>query len=342
MTINLPNRFRLPVSISDLPGSDFSVTPETSTETVVRELENHPSLPGVLVIENSQLLGVITRLKLFEWLGHCLGLDQFLQKPIFQLFGLIRTRSQPVPGYFRIDEAIQYALSRPGQDVYDPIAVLHEDGSLKLLEISSLLQVQSQTMASLSNVLENLGKIDQLILSGFGQAEIFDQVLQLLRQSVPYHQAAILVSHATRLDFLACSGYSPIPTQGDEILTSPAYTLINKHRQAIYIANPKQTLAWKGMEVLGTPMAWLGVPLLLENRSIGLLSLSRNVERAFSHDERETAKAFAQRLSEALQREKPAANRLVELTQPFNLSLKPIEVLSLPGQAEAGGLTLHL
>jgi len=59
------DQFHLPVSISDLPGHNFSVAPNTPTEKVVSELENQPALPGVMIIENGKLLGIITRLKLF-------------------------------------------------------------------------------------------------------------------------------------------------------------------------------------------------------------------------------------------------------------------------------------
>ena len=297
------DQFHLPVSISDLPGHNFSVTPNTPTEKVVSELENQPALPGVMIIENGKLLGIITRLKLFERLGHRFGVELFLQKPIIQLKDLIRTHAQAIPGYSRIDEAIQYALSRPAPDIYDPIVVQRSNGAMQLVDINSLLVAQSRAMASLSNVVGNLEQIDQLIDAGRDKVEIMNKILQLLRQVVPYHQAGILVSDGTEMSFVAHAGYRLAPSRAEGVLKSATYALIVTHRQAIYIPNAHKVPGWAGLESLGRPHAWIGVPLLDNEQSLGLLSISRNVERAFSPEERETALAFVQRITDLIKRD---------------------------------------
>ena len=327
MTKYQPGATQLPVSISDLPGFAFSVTPETLTEVVVAELENQPALPGVMVIENGQLLGVVTRLKLFERLGHCFSIDQLLQKPILQLNSLIRTHAQPVPAYYQIDEALKYALSRSGPDVYDPLVVLHENGKMQLVEINLLLQVQSRMLASLSNVVENLDKIDRLINSDCAQVEVLTQLLELFRQAVPYHQAAILALDGNGIGFVAQSGSQLTTQRADGILTSTVYALLVKHRQAICISNANQSPAWQGMEVLGAPLAWLGVPLLANNQPLGLLSIGRNVERTFSSDERETSLAFAQRIIELFKREQLGSCNLNALQSSNTLGFRPAREL---------------
>ncbi len=312
MTTYRTNETHLPVSISDLPGHAFSVGPNTPTEKVVSELENQPGLPGVMIIEDGQLLGIITRLKLFERLGHRFGVELFLQKPIIQLKDLIRTHAQAVPGYSRIDDAIQYALSRPAPDIYDPIVVQRSNGAMELLDINSLLLAQSRAMASLSNVVGNLEQIDHLIASGRDRVEIFNKILQLLQQVVPYHQAGILACDGEGMGFIAHQGYQLAPNRADEITKSSTYALIVTHRQAIYIPNAHKIPGWKGMEALGLPNAWLGVPLLDNDQSLGLLSINRNVERAFSSDERETTLAFAQRITDLFKREQQDKSQIAE------------------------------
>ena len=74
-----------------------------------------------------------------------------------------------------------------------------------------------------------------------------------------------------------------------------------KHRQAVYVPAAHQGIAWHDLECLGLPVAWLGVPFLQKDRSLGLLSISRNVERPFSSEERETAQAFAQRIMKIIE-----------------------------------------
>ena len=321
MTSYPPSKFHLPVSIADLQGYDFSVTPNTPTETVVAELEKRPSLPGVMVVEKGQLVGVITRLKLFERLGHRFGVELFLRKPIIQLNDLICTRHQTLPGYSRIDDAIQYALGRFAPDIYDPIVMLRDDGTMELLDINVLLVAQSRAMASLSNVVGNLEQIDRLIDSGREKREAFNMILQLLGQVVPYHQVAVLSEDEAGMGFVAHYGYRLTSSRANDILSSSTYALMLQHRQAIYIPNAHVVPAWKDMEVLGRPMAWMGVPLLDNDRPLGLLSIGRNVERAFSNDERQTALAFSQRITELLKRNRQDAVCLDAVPVFLNLDL---------------------
>ena len=314
MITNPLDIFQAPVSIADLPGHAFSVTPDTFTEKVVEELESRPDLPGVMIVENGQLFGVITRLKLFERLGHRFGVELFMQKPISQLKDMVRSHTQTMKAYLRIDEAIQYALSRSAQDIYDPIVVEHKDGRLLLLDINVLLLAQSRVMASMSNIVGNLEQIDAMISAGRDQHETFEKILNLLCHVVPFHQAAILALDETGLRFIASTGYRKHPDRADDILKSAIYSVMVKHRQSVYVPAAHQGPAWQGLECLGLPMAWLGVPFLKKEGSIGLLSISRNVERIYTSEERETAQAFAQRIIKLLEIDK------AELHQKHNQS----------------------
>ena len=301
--------FQAPVSIADLPGHVFSVTPDTYTEKVVEELENQPDLPGVMIVEDGKFYGVITRLKLFERLGHRFGVELFLQKPIIQLKDLVRSHSQPLHAHLRIDEAIQFALSRKAKDIYDPIVIQHANGALFLLDINVLLLAQSRVMASMSNIVGNLEQIDALISTGRDQHETLQKILNLLCHVVPYHQAAILVVDETGLRFIASSGYQKHVERADAILKSAIYGVMVKHRQSVYVPAAHQGSAWQGMECLGLPVAWLGVPFLQKDRSLGLLSISRHVERPYSTEERDTAQAFAQRIIRLLEIESGELNQ---------------------------------
>ena len=50
-----------PVCVGDLLTFDYKVPISTPTETVTRQLEANPDLPGVILLENEQLAGVIPR-----------------------------------------------------------------------------------------------------------------------------------------------------------------------------------------------------------------------------------------------------------------------------------------
>ena len=303
MSVYPVTEFITPVSISDLPGFDFSVSPNILTQKIVDEFENNPTLPGVMIVKEGRLKGVLTRIKLFERLGHGFDLGNILQKPIYQLTDLIRSNVQPMPENSRLDEAIRFALNRSPLDIYDPLVVQRDDGRMKLLDVNLLLMAQSRYLASLNNIEANLQQVDKLINSLHDSKNILRIILQLLQHVVPFHQAALLIRDNKGLTFTVQTGYRQVPERADEILKSSTYALLMNYRQAIYVPNASTSQAWKGMEVLGAPISWMGVPLELKDQPFGLLSISRNVERAYDSFERKTVLVFVQRMLELFKRE---------------------------------------
>ncbi len=304
MSTLLQDEFQIPVSIADLPAHDFQVSPETLTEQVVAELENSPELPGVLIVENSNLVGFLTRLKLFERLGHRYGIELFMRKPIRELNSIMRTQVEPLPGNLRVDEAVQRALKRPPLDIYDPVVIELKNKMFRILDMNVLVLAQSRTVTNLSNIVGKLQQIDSLIYQDWEKTEILERMLRLLGQVVPYHQAHILVQDGQRLELAASHG--ALDNAGGDwrnVQSNSIYKMMLKHRQVIYLPDTSHVPAWQGMEVLGKPASWLGVPLLEgEENFLGFLSLGRNVDSPFIMDEKQTCQAFAQRIVKTLLR----------------------------------------
>lgn len=296
--------FQIPVCIADLPAHDFQVSPDTLTEDVVAVLENTSDLPGVLIVKHRKLAGFITRLKLFERLGHRYGVELFMRKPISELNRIMRTQVEPLPGNLRVDEAVQRALNRSPLDIYDPVVLEFKNQMYRILDMNVLVLAQSRTVTNLSNVVGKLGQIDALIYQDWDKAEVVARMLCLLGQVVPYHQAHVLVQDGRRLELVAAQG-APEDAGADwsNIQSNPIYKMMLKHRQAIYLPDTSHVPAWQGLEALGQPAAWLGVPLLDVDGAgdfLGFLSLGRNVDSPFLLDEKQTCQAFAQRMSRAL------------------------------------------
>ncbi len=298
----LQDESQIPVCIADLPTHDFQVPPETLTEQVVAELENSPDLPGVLIVKNRKLVGFLTRLKLFERLGHRYGVELFMRKPIIELNSVLQTQVETLPGNLRVDEAVQRALKRSPLDIYNPVVVELKNKTFRILDINVLVLAQSRTVTNLSNVVGKLGQIDALIYQDWDRTDILQSMLRLLGQVVPYHQAQVLIRKSQQIELAASHGCpSDSGTDFSGLQSNSIYKMMLKHRQAIYLPDTSHVPAWQEMEVLGQPASWLGVPLLGEDGSfLGFLSLGRNVDSPFIQDEKQTCLAFAQRITKAL------------------------------------------
>lgn len=326
MSTLIQDEFQIPVCIADLPAHDCQVSPETLTEQVVAELENSPELPGVLIVKNRKLIGFLTRLKLFERLGHRYGVELFMRKPILELNSIMQARVEALPGNLRVDEALQRALKRPPLDIYDPVVMELRNKMFRILDMNVLVLAQSRTVTNLSNIVGKVQQIDGLIYQDWDKAEILGRMLRLLGQVVPYHQSQVFTQRGQQVELAASVGR---PDDGDvdfnSIQSNSIYKMMLKHRQAIYLPETSHVPAWQGMEVLGQPASWLGVPLLDgEGNFLGFLSLGRNVDSPFILDEKQTCQAFAQRMAKALLRKEKKG---VETSNDgFSLSL---EVLAL-------------
>lgn len=300
--------YQIPVCIADLPAHDFQVTPDTLTEEVVAVLEEHPDVSGVLVVEQRKLRGFLTRLKLFERLGHRYGIELFMRKPIASLLAAMQYQATVLPGNLRVDEAVHRALARPLRDMYDPVVVELPNGMYRILDVTVLVLAQSRTLASVSNVVGKLGQLDAMIYQQSEEKDILQRMLRLLGQVVPYHQAHVFAQKDGQLMLIAHHGLSNDRIDPNEIQANPIYEMMVNHRQGISLPDTRRVPAWQGLEGLGEPVSWLGLPFFDEDgRFTGFLALGRNVESPFTPDEKQTCQAFAQRILKALARTRQQA-----------------------------------
>lgn len=313
------DEYQIPVCIADLPAHDFQVTPETLTETVVAVLEENPELSGVLIVESRQLRGFLTRLKLFERLGHRYGIELFMRKPIANLAAAMQSQATLLPGNLRVDEAVRRALARPLRDMYDPVVVQLPNGMYRILDVTVLVLAQSRTIANLSNVVGKLGQLDALIYQQGDENDVIQRMLRLLGQVVPYHQAHVFVRQNDQLALTAWQGDGNDTIDTASIQLNAIYEMMVNHRQGISLPDTRRVPAWSGLESLGRPISWLGVPFLHEDgQFIGFLSVGRNIESPFTPDEKQTCQSFAQRIVKMIARKRKNLSLDDELF-PLNL-----------------------
>ncbi|MEJ5223716.1 MAG: GAF domain-containing protein [Anaerolineales bacterium] len=318
----------LPVCIADLEAHIVSVPPLTLTETVVELFENNPSLPGIMVMDRGRPTNVITRLKLFEQLGHRYGIELFLRKPIVELNRSLRLPTYIMPGYLRIDDAIRLALKRPPSDLYDPIVVEADTGHYQLLEMNLLLTAQSHIVMHLSNAVKNIAHIDHMLSSETDSEQVTRQIFAVLRQVIPHHHALIALPGGEGLTLLDAESRRELPAEmSRQFQRSAIYELLQKQGDAIYIPDTRCVPKWAEVSILGSPVAWLGVPIPRKGRLPGVLSISRRTATPFDVTEKETARSFARRISTLLERE--TNNHPLQPLHPFTSQIPALIKSSL-------------
>jgi hypothetical protein len=314
-----------PVCVGDLPGHNFSISPDETMDSVLREMERRPELPGVIVL--GRQISVISRLKMFERLGHQYGVELFLRKPISKLEEALKAKAFIIPAQTRIEEAVQMALSRPQPEIYDPLISADDNRNLRLVDMHVLLLAQSRILENIGNMVGKFERLEKIISADITLEEMLHPILELLAHVVPYHQAAILLHRDNRMVFAAQRGIgwsSERSILTDDILTSLTYQMIQHTRQAVCLADVTTIRDWEHFTSLGSLRCWLGVPLLGSSNLNGILSLGRVTHSPFNKTEKDTAQVFASRIADALEKGKK------------NLTWKhPVETKKIEDQATA-------
>lgn len=147
----------LPTTLKDLPLHDIQVNPKTLGAIVENMFEQNPDLPGVMIATPSRIGGVISRRRFHERMSKGYGQEIFLKRPIQVFLDIIENPTfLKLPDTEQIERAMQIALRRHGEDLYEPIVVVQEETNpltqeqqthYSLLDFHSLLVAQSRILA---------------------------------------------------------------------------------------------------------------------------------------------------------------------------------------------------
>ena len=129
-------------TLIELPLYSFEVNAEVVSSTVTALFDRHPLLPGVVLLERGQFLGMISRLRLLEFLLRPEGTKLFLSRPLSVLHSYARSENLILPHSTPILAAAQLALRRSPTERAEPIVVRFEPdagaATYQLLDVHEL------------------------------------------------------------------------------------------------------------------------------------------------------------------------------------------------------------
>jgi signal transduction histidine kinase len=294
-----------PYILSELPSSFDFVSPEINTKQVVDLFESNPNLPGILIIDSGKFLGMVSRKRCFEFLGHPFGVEIFYSRSIKKMLAQIDRPNLTLPGEMKIDQAVQVALSRPAEDRYESIVVDCGPADKRILDLHVLLQAQSQLLVTANQIIQRQVEIGRalsgtleieplihLILSKMGEIILFDRADVILKSRVGSleYVAGIGLPHGFSPDKIS-SVLSDYPLFRRVIEAGEILVIDHFHNQDLY--PPLENFSLDG--------AWLGLPLLNNGEVSGLLSVARKTLTPFTPQDLSLAQGFSDQAAIALQ-----------------------------------------
>ena len=132
-------------TLKDLLLWDFQVETTQPGREVAQLLEENPLLPGIILTEHREFIGMISRRRFLEQMSRPYGLDLFLRRPIGVLYRLASASTQMLifAGDILIVEAARQSLERSPEFLYEPLVVQLTSADYRLLDVHQLLLAQS-------------------------------------------------------------------------------------------------------------------------------------------------------------------------------------------------------
>lgn len=149
-------------TLQELSLYDLTIESSQPGKDVAKAFEENPLLPGVIVLEKCQLLGIISRRKFLECMSRPYGLEIFMKRPIKSLYLLVPTDALVVPCNTLIVESAKRCLQRSPELVDEPIVVEIEPQVYRLLDIHQLLVAQSRIHELATNLINEQTKSQML------------------------------------------------------------------------------------------------------------------------------------------------------------------------------------
>jgi signal transduction histidine kinase len=153
--------------------------------------------------------------------------------------------------------------------------------------------------------------------------KVLNLILERLVDIVPYDRASLLLHSHDELEIVAARGF---PANSDPLKIRIAlqsvpeddiYLRIHRSKRPLVVPYIAQLAHWTHVENLPIAKSWLGIPLIHGEDVVGMLSLVRETDKAFSEEDVAPATTFAVQATLALEN----ANLYREIAR-FNTQLE--------------------
>jgi hypothetical protein len=136
--------------LGDLTLWDTSLELSCFGNSLTELFDQEPLMPGVVLTDNQNYVGMISRRRFFEFMSRPYSLGLFRERAISNLYDFVKADILVMGTSTTVVEATQQALSRDFQLVYEPIVVaenLVTVGKHRLLDFQQLLLANSKIHA---------------------------------------------------------------------------------------------------------------------------------------------------------------------------------------------------
>lgn len=202
-------------------------------------------------------------------------------------------------------------------------------------ENTRLLQAERRQRARA----QTLREVATILTASLDRKQVLNLILEQLERVLDYDSASVMLTTGDKLSIVAHRKFHSSQQEFTplEVDALPHVKEVLEERSSVIIKDTRSDPRWQYLSESGYIRCWMGVPLLGQNRVLGLLNLDKEETSYYNQSDAELAEAFASqaaiaiensRLFEAAQRQAQEAETLRQATSIVLSTLNQDEAIN--------------
>jgi two-component system, chemotaxis family, sensor kinase CheA len=138
-------------TLADLPGHSTILGAETTGEQLGKLFLEQPDLPGVILLDERGLVGVISQTHFYKCVSRAFGREIYYRRPATIMLSEVTVPTLMLTSENSIQTAVENCLMRPQEFVYEPFLVYDQEAGQYRLCSFQILVLASSQLAALRN-----------------------------------------------------------------------------------------------------------------------------------------------------------------------------------------------
>ncbi len=184
----------------------------------------------------------------------------------------------------------------------DDVEVLNSLAGQVAIAIQNAVQYQAERKRRMFT--ERLRDVGKALSRTIVLSQVLDLVLDQLVDIVPFDRGSVMLESEGETIIRAAWGFPDAANPLDyrvPIKPGDVFHSMRETQQPVLVPDVQQREDWEYLENLPPARSWLGVPLIYEDKVIGMLSLTREHPEPYTDEEVQLSLAFASQAAVALQ-----------------------------------------
>ncbi len=207
--------------------------------------------------------------------------------------------------------------NRPNAFHDEDVTALHLMADHIALAVQNMLLRQMEK--DRRRLMETLHHVGRALSRPMDTQAAFDMILQQLANVIPYDRGSVMLQNDTLLELVAARGFPGskrafrwrVPVRAGDV-----YDEIYRTQRPLILDDALRRADWFHLQDLLPARSWIGIPLIHEDKVIGMLSLARETYTPFTEDEIAFATMFAWQASVVLENARLSVELRERTAQP--------------------------